>query len=400
MTAFDKSGLLSSGLTQLMMRRPYVTFAVMRDYKVVYVPVLGEIMLKILAWFVLILLPVTAIAGQCAADNSVFHDAVLAVHHKQRNVGMGVVVLNAGQEIFSDYIGLADVENNVPVTVDTQFGIASITKLYTAALLLMYEAEGEIDLDATVQKYVSDFPTKREGDITVRMLATHTSGIPHPQAVRTPKLFATHYATAMEALEVFRDDALLSTPGTSASYSSSNYNLLAAIIEQIGGQRFTDIMEQTVFEPLGLDASSFDNVTRVLSHRARRYSFYRAWDYAESDKLYTIPMWDYSFNTGGGNITATASDVARFGAALVSPGLLKDEQFETIYNWFGDDAGARFIYTSGANPGLQAGLAVYPEAQVSVSVLSNTWGIGSRSAEMTMLAQKLAEMCITRNPKS
>lgn len=383
-----------------MMRRPYVTFPVMRDYKVVHVPVLGEIMLKILAWLVLILLPVTAISGQCAADNSAFHDAVLAVHHKQRNVGMGVVVLNAGQEIFSDYIGLADVENNVPVTVDTQFGIASITKLYTAALLLMYEAEGEIDLDATVQKYVSDFPTKREGDITVRMLATHTSGIPHPQAVRTPKLFATHYATAMEALEVFRDDALLSTPGTSASYSSSNYNLLAAIIEQIGGQRFTDIMEQTVFEPLGLDASSFDNVTRVLSHRARRYSFYRAWDYAESDKLYTIPTWDYSFNTGGGNITATASDVARFGAALVSPGLLKDEQFETIYNWFGDDAGARFIYTSGANPGLQAGLAVYPEAQVSVSVLSNTWGIGSRSAEMTMLAQELAEMCITRNPKS
>ena len=253
-----------------MMRRPYVTFPVMRDYKVVHVPVLGEIMLKILAWLVLILLPVTAIAGQCAADNSAFHDAVLAVHNKQRNVGMGVVVLNAGQEIFSDYIGLADVENNVPVTVDTQFGIASITKLYTAALLLMYEAEGEIDLDATVQKYVSDFPTKREGDITVRMLATHTSGIPHPQAVRTPKLFATHYATAMEALEVFHDDALLSTPGTSASYSSSNYNLLAAIIEQIGGQRFTDIMEQTVFEPLGLDASSFDNVTRVLSHRARR----------------------------------------------------------------------------------------------------------------------------------
>jgi CubicO group peptidase (beta-lactamase class C family) len=357
-------------------------------------------MLKILAWFALILLPVTAIADQCAVDNSSFHKAVLAVHNKQRNVGLGVVVLKAGQEIYSDYIGLADVENSVPVTVDTQFGIASITKLYTAALLLMYEAEGKIDLDATVQKYIPDFPIKPEGEITVRMLATHTSGIPHPQAVRTPKLFATHYATAMEALEVFRDDALLSTPGTTASYSSSNYNLLAAIIEQTGGQRFTDIMEQAVFDPLGLDASSFDNVSRVLPQRARRYSFYRAWDYAESDELYTIPMWDYSFNTGGGNITATASDVARFGAALVSPGLLEDEQFETIYNWFGDDAGGRFIYASGANPGLQAGLAVYPEAQVSVSVLSNTWGIGSRSAEMTALAQKLAEMCIARNPNS
>jgi CubicO group peptidase (beta-lactamase class C family) len=353
-----------------------------------------------LAWLFLLLLPGTAVAGQCAADNSVFHDAVAAVHLKQRNVGIGVVVLNAGQEVFSDYMGLADVENDVLVTADTQFGIASITKLYTAVLLLLYEAEDRIDLDATVQAYIPDFPEKPEGDITVRMLAMHTSGIPHPQAVRTPKLFATHYNTATEALEVFRDDALLSVPGAKESYSSSNYNLLAAIIEHIGGERFTEIMEQEVFDPLGLHASSFDDVTRVLSHRARRYSFYRAWDYTESDELYTIPMWDYSFNTGGGNITATASDVARFGAALVSPGLLKDEQFDVIYNWFGDDAGARFIYASGANPGLQAGLAVYPEAQVSVAVLSNTWGIGSRSAEMALLAQKLAKMCITREPKS
>jgi len=176
-------------------------------------------MLKLIICLGLFLLPVTALADACKVGHADLHEAIVAVHEKQRNVGVGVVIRSAHGEIFSDYVGLSDLENEVAVTTATQFGIASITKLYTATLLLIYEAQRQIDLDASVQSYVSDFPVKAEGDITVRMLATRRPGIPHPQAVRTPRLFATHYATAAAALEVFEDDALLFAPGSEESYS-------------------------------------------------------------------------------------------------------------------------------------------------------------------------------------
>jgi CubicO group peptidase (beta-lactamase class C family) len=248
-----------------------------------------------------------------------------------------------------------------------------------------------------VQTHYPDFPQKPEGEITLEMLAKHTSGIPHPQSVRTPKLFATHFETATDAVSVFAVDDLLFTPGSDAKYSSSNYNLIAAVAEQITGQNFKDVVAAGVFDVLNLTETGFDNALRPLPFRARRYSYYRPWTYAESNELFLVPVWDYSFNTGGGNIVATAADVARFGAALSKPGLLPEKELKLLQSteWFGDinDNGQQFIFASGANPGVQAGLAIIPESGIAAVVLSNTWGLGSRSGEMTQLALHLARLC-------
>jgi CubicO group peptidase (beta-lactamase class C family) len=229
------------------------------------------------------------------------------------------------------------------------------------------------------------------------MLATHKSGIPHPQSVRTPELFATHFDQATEALSVFADEDLQFEPGSDVQYSSSNYNLIAAVIEQLSGQNFKEFIASHIFDPLNLNETTFNNVLRPLTRRARRYSYYHPWTYAESDELFLVPVWDYSFNTGGGNIVATATDVARFGAALAEPGLLPENELNLLQSeeWFGDtdDNGRKILYVTGANPGLQAGLAVIPESGIAAAILSNTWGIGSRSGEMVQLALKMAQMC-------
>jgi CubicO group peptidase (beta-lactamase class C family) len=323
--------------------------------------------------------------------------AINEVHTKQNNVGVAAAIVRGEQIVFTEYLGLADVEFGVEVDRNTRFGIASITKLYTAVALLQLRADGQIELSDTVQKHYPDFPQKPEGQITLEMLALHKSGIPHPQSVRTPKLFATHFENATDAVSVFADDDLLFEPGSDAKYSSSNYNLIAAVIEQLVGQNFKDVITTTIFEPLNLTKTSFDNVMRPLSSRARRYSYYHPWTYAESDELFLVPVWDYSFNTGGGNIVATATDVARYGAALSNPGLLPEEELNLLQSaeWFGDidDNGQEFMYASGANPGVQAGLAIIPESEIAAVVLSNTWGLGSRSGEMTQLALHLARLC-------
>jgi CubicO group peptidase (beta-lactamase class C family) len=334
---------------------------------------------------------------ECQASESEIQNAIGEVHTKQSNVGLAAAIVRGEHILFSEYLGLADVEFGIDVDRNTRFGIASITKLYTAVALLQLRANGQLELSDTVQKHYPDFPKKPEGEITLEMLAKHTSGIPHPQSVRTPKLFATHFETATDAVSVFADDELLFTPGSDAKYSSSNYNLIAAIAEQITGQDFKDVVAAGVFDMLNLTETGFDNALRPLPFRARRYSYYRPWTYAESDELFLVPVWDYSFNTGGGNIVATAADVARFGAALSKPGLLPEKELRLLQSieWFGDidDNGQHYIFASGANPGVQAGLAIIPESGIAAVVLSNTWGLGSRSGEMTQLALRLARLC-------
>jgi len=340
---------------------------------------------------------VNAAEPACRASDAELKGAIREIHTKQSNVGLSAVIVHGEKVVFVEHLGLADVEFKVEVDHNTRFGIASITKLYTAVALLQLRAEERLDLSDTVQSHFPDFPQKPEGEITLEMLALHMSGIPHPQAVRTPKLFSTHFDNATEAVSIFADDDLLFEPGTDAKYSSSNYNLIAAVIEQFMGQNFKDVIATYIFEPLNLTETSFDNVLRPLSYRARRYSYYHPWTYAESDELFLVPVWDYSFNTGGGNIVATATDVARFGAALTKPGLLPEEELNLLQSteWFGDidDNGQKLIYASGANPGVQAGLAILPESGVAAVVLSNTWGLGSRSGEMTQLALQLARLC-------
>ncbi|MDX1666246.1 MAG: serine hydrolase domain-containing protein [Saprospiraceae bacterium] len=325
-----------------------------------------------------------------------FVEAVEAVHEKQRNVGLAAVIHRGGQKVFSHYQGMADLEHRVPVISETSFGMASITKVFTAVVLLQLEAEGLINLDAPVQRYIPEFPRKSETGITLRMLATHRSGIPHPSN-RTPTLYATHYESALAAMEVYISDTLLFEPGTDRRYSSSNYNLLAAVIERTTDRLFTDVVQERIFLPLGLTHTHFDDPMAVVSHRARRYSYYHPWTYAESDTLFRVPSWDYSFNVGGGNINTTAEELATFGDALTAPGLLPKEQLEVLYSqaWFGEPyREGMFIYATGANPGLQAALTVFPEKQISVVILSNTWGKGSASAEMVELAALLPKECM------
>jgi serine beta-lactamase-like protein LACTB, mitochondrial len=332
----------------------------------------------------------------CAAPATEMRRAALAVHDKQRNVGVAVAVTRNSQPAFSLIAGSADLEHDVPVTPETRFGVASLTKLYTAVALLQLREAGRVDLDAPVQRYVPAYPVHAAGTITVRMLATHRSGIPHLSR-RTPELFATHYVTATDALEVFAHDTLVARPGTRRVYSSSNYNLIAAVIEAVAGEPFPGFVRRTLLEPLHLAATEFDNPLRLLPHRAERYSVYHPWTYAAGDSLFIVPRWDYSFNQGGGNLSAAAADVAAFGTALLSPGLLSAASLELLYDdaWFGshDGEGDRMIYTTGSNPGVQAGLVLHPATGIVSVVLSNTWGVGSRSAEMVRLARVLARQC-------
>lgn len=345
----------------------------------------------------------------CLEDGAPFRDAVQAIHDEQENVGYAAAVMLDGTLVESVVGGLADLEHGMAIKPSSRFGIASVTKAFTASALLTLYETGVVDLDAPVQQFVPEYVEHDEGVITIRQLLTHTSGIPHLQS-RPPSLYATHYDDVLDALEVFRDDPLLFAPGTAFRYSSSNYNLLAAVIQRLSGQRFQDYVQQAVFEPLGLDETGFDDVRWVLPNRTRRYAYFDPWSYTSSERLHRIPgRWDYSFNTGGGNVISTAEDLVKFGNAFAEPGFFLPETLEMTYSpiptgevetpwsfgWFAttDYAGRRRLHMNGANPGLQAELTVYPDHDLVIAVVANSWGHGARSAEMVSTA-RFAARCM------
>lgn len=345
-------------------------------------------------------------AAECHDGGAALRRQVRGVHDEQRNVGLAVGVWRGDGVAFREYLGFADLEFEAPVDASTRFGIASVTKAFTGALVLKLVAEGRLDLDAPVTRYV-ELDAPWADDLTARLLLSHLSGVPHPRD-RTPELFATHYETATAALEVFADAELLAEPGAEYSYSSSNYNLLAAIVEAITGQPFPEAMGERVLDPLGLDGAGFDDVLEVRPGRARRYSFFHPWTYEEGDELLRVPTWDYSFNPGGGNMYATLDALLSFGSALLAPGFFTAESWEHLFqpvaegsgsNWsFGwfvgsDPPMGRRLVISGSNPGLQAGLGVFVEHETVVAALSNTWGKNARTGDLIDVGT-FARLCL------
>jgi CubicO group peptidase (beta-lactamase class C family) len=351
-------------------------------------------------------------APGCVAAGRPLIDAVRAVHTRQRNVGYQLAVYHHGALVVRDIRGFADLEHRIPVNDETEFGIASITKAFTGAAVLKLVDAGQIDLDAPIRDYVPEYPEKPEGPVTVRQLLTHTSGIPHPDSeLRRETVYRTHYDDVLAALEPVKDEPLEFAPGTDVQYSSTNYNLLAAAIEKVTGTPFPDYVRETILEPLHLAHTVFDDVRRVIPHRARQYVYLDPWDYTPHDDwAERVPPWDFSFNMGGGNLLSTAEDLVRYGAAFLDgSSFFTAEELDRIYTpqadgpaespwsfgWVVGDGGVegpRLLMTGG-NPGRQAALVVFRKHELVVAIVANSWGVGAGDLEMINV-RRFARLCM------
>jgi CubicO group peptidase (beta-lactamase class C family) len=348
----------------------------------------------------------------CRDRRQMLRDALADIQQRQRNIGLSALVMLGGETVLAENLGYADLEHRVPVTNATRFGVASITKAFTGLALLKLHESGRIDLDAPIQHYVPGFPVKPGGVITPRLLAAHLAGIRHWGQERNATLYARHFDDVNDVLALFKDDTLVAPPGTKASYSSYGYNLIAAAIQSASGVKYQEYVNREIISRLGLKNTGFDDVRRVLPNRARRYSYFDPWTFAvDSSAVYRVPDWDYSHNMAGGNMYSTAADLAQFGRAIERPGLLAKESLDLLnrrprvgaveatmsFGFFVGDSTAphRLLNIGGSNAGLQSGLFVYPDEDLVIVVLANTWGIGSNSGEMNgVLLSRLASICM------
>lgn len=191
--------------------------------------------------------------------------------------GAVVAVAVNGRVVWSEGIGLADVENNVPCNEDTVMRIASISKSLTAVAVAKAWEQGKIDLDAPIQKYVPSFPEKSVGGVpvtvTLRQLLSHMAGVRHygnnKEFLNKEYYVKQHYNTVTDSLKLFANDELLSIPGTNFHYTTHGWTLISAALEVAMGRPFLEVMKEEVLRPLHMTSTTEELHTPLLLNRGR-----------------------------------------------------------------------------------------------------------------------------------
>jgi serine beta-lactamase-like protein LACTB, mitochondrial len=299
--------------------------------------------------------------------------------------GMGAAVWRGDRIVWQGSSGLRDVERGSPVTADTIFRLASVSKLLAATAAARLGEQGRFDLDAPVTTIL---PWLRNGwaPMNARQLAAHISGMPHYNGWDQANLGPTHYPNSRAAVAIFEARPLLTPPGACYTYSSWGYTLLGALIEQTSGMSFPDYVSREVTPGLAVmrDATDGPNPDATI-----------AYEFIDRRPQRARPV-DMSYTWGGGGMAATPSALATFGGwmtqdrivsaatfdTMLRPARLNDgseageRDFQVGFGWrtSPDEDGRPTAHHAGVFTGARSALVLWREERVAVSLLSNaTW---------------------------
>ena len=250
---------------------------------------------------------------------------LLSTYEEYDKFNGSVLVSDQGKVIYKNGFGLANMEWNIPNQPNTKHRLGSITKQFTAMLILQLVAEGKLDLQTPITTYLPDYPKANGDSITCHHLLAHTSGIPNytsfPQFME--EISRDPY-TPEEFVKMFADKELEFRPGEKFSYSNSGYFLLGVIIEKLTGKSYEQMLQEKIFTPLGMKDSGYDNHADILKNRATGYEK-QGRDYVNSDYLdMTIPY-------AAGSMYSTVEDLYKWDQALYTTKLLPEEYMSMYF---------------------------------------------------------------------
>jgi CubicO group peptidase (beta-lactamase class C family) len=285
-----------------------------------------------------------------------------------------VLVAENGKIIFSKSYGMADLEWSVPNSPTTRFNIASMTKQFTAASILLLEDRGKLKTDDLVRKYLPDAPASWN-KITIYHLLTHTSGIPDD---------AAKYEPGTPDKLVFNDRPLNFQPGEQWAYTNLGYIVLGYLLERTSGQTYEEFVREHIFKPLGMNDSGLMSFVSIIPRRASGY-----WPGSNGTENADRPDTRIGFSSG--SLYSTTEDLLRweeglFGGRVLSPASLREmtTPFKSNYACglhVNRVNGHLMIEHDGDNIGFNSDMAYYPEEGIAVIVLANL--NGTVTGEMT-----------------
>ncbi|CAF4564731.1 unnamed protein product, partial [Rotaria socialis] len=247
---------------------------------------------------------------------------------KQGIPGVSIGVTMHGSFVWRKGYGLADIEQRVPCTPDTVMRIASISKTFTATLAAQFVEKGKLNWNDKIDKYHPDLPKflfeNVPVSITVRQLASHTSGIRHYWKKGDPETdaefnlpeyyIARPFPTVTESLSLFVNDELLHKPGTTWLYTTHGYTLLSAILERISDDKhsYAELLNDLITKQLDLRNTKLEYPDEIVPNRSRYY-----WRRSLKEGLRNVAYVDLSYKWAGGGILSNVTDLLLYANNLL-----------------------------------------------------------------------------------
>ena len=309
-------------------------------------------------------------------------DSLLQRINKRHDFHGSLLVAKNGKIVYNNQVGYADFKNKEPLNEASVFQLASVSKQFTAAAIMLLYERNQIKLTDTVNKYFPNFPYEH---VTITNLLNHTGGLPKYFWVAEHKWKQEKAPTNSEMMTLLASSDVLRffKPGRNFDYSNTGYIVLASIVEKISGTSFNDFVKKNIFDPLNMKDSfvySFEN-DNIRANQLDGYRLYRGWRHLKINNTVNDAI------VGDKNVYTTSEDLFKWTLGLNNGKLLSKESLdlmyakgETIYGrkipyGFGfriDTKDQNTIYHHGKWNGFSTGLTQYQEDDLVVIVLEHT----------------------------
>ena len=319
-------------------------------------------------------------------------DELMTGHVTTNDFSGTILLAKDGRPLVARGYGHANREWQIPNALDTKFRIGSLTKQFTAMLVMQLREQGKIRLEDSVCAFVAPCPDTWK-PVTIHHLLTHTSGIPSYTGLPTFREITTVSKTTDQMIALFRDLPLQWTPGEKYAYNNSGYFLLGVVIEKITGKKYDAALDDMILKPLGLADTGYDWPGPIVARRASGYmgrgSAVRNAEYLDMQQPYAA-----------GALYSTAADLLKWDQALYTDRLIPAAAKEVMWTPFKDGYaygwmivppspatfGHRRIAHSGGINGFSSMLIRVPDLRVTAIVLSNNMAANAGAVARDLLA--------------
>lgn len=309
------------------------------------------------------------LAGAQDFDRQKMDSLFSVIEENQKGMGAFAIHKN-GEPVYQKNIGYRDIAGNIKADTRTKYRIGSISKTFTAAMILQLVEEGKLSLETPLSEFYPQIPNAAE--ITVEDLLRHQSGLFNFTNVDAYLEFMESPKTKEELLVIFENDEPSFEPREKNDYSNTNYVLLTFILEDAEKMAYPEVLKKRILDPLNLEDTYYGGKINSANAEALSYSKKKNWEPASETDL-SIPL-------GAGGIISTPSDLNEFFTALFDGKIIKSEtleQMKTLENGFGMgifsfpyNEKKLFGHTGGID-GFYSISMFYPEEDLAVSYISN-----------------------------
>jgi CubicO group peptidase (beta-lactamase class C family) len=330
----------------------------------------------------------------CAQNIADKMDELVSAYSKQNRFNGTVLVARGGNVVFAKGYGFRNADQKIPNDTSTIFQIGSVTKQFTAAIIMQLQEENKLSVKDKLDKYFKGFPNGNE--ITIEHLLTHTSGLHNYTS--DSALMSRDVSVPIsesEMLDLFKKYEADFAPGTKWNYSNTAYSLLGYIIKKVEKKPYETVVRERIFRPLGMNSTGFDFIHLSNAKKANGYFL------LAGATVQPAPVVDSTIAFSAGAIYTTVNDLLKWERAVSAKRLLKPESWNAVftpvknkygYGWVIDSLhGTRLTAHSGGIHGFASYLLRFPEQQLAIILMDN-----ASSRDLSQIARSLAAIVMEK----